>query len=82
MLPFLKSKKEGSMSGPVDVIEREPDEGSEELDVLDAVVDDMMDALHNKDKSLLKSALEALCEYIREEDEKQDESLTNKDHES
>ena len=82
MLPFLKSKQEGAMSGPVDILERVPDDGSEELSMLDAVADDMIDAIHKKDKSLLKSALEALCEYIKEEDEEQDESLTNKDHES
>jgi hypothetical protein len=75
MLPFLKNKQEGSISGPVEVIEREPDEGSESFGMLDAVVDDMLDALGKRDKKLLKSALEALCEYIREEDITQDEQL-------
>lgn len=78
MLPFLK-KKEGAMSSPVEVIEREPDEGAEPFEMLDAVVDDMLEAMEKKDKKLLKSALEALCEHIQDMDVKQDESLMNKE---
>jgi hypothetical protein len=79
MLPFLKNKKEGAMSGPIESIEREHDEGHEPFEALDAVVDDMLEAMHSKNKSLLKSALEALCEYIQDKDEEQDEQLTNKE---
>lgn len=79
MLPFLKNKHEGSMSGPVEVIEREPDEGSESFEMLDAIVEDMLEAMHSKNKKLLKSALEALCEHIEDKDAEQDESLTNKE---
>jgi len=76
MLPFLKNKLEGSSSGPVEVIERDPDEGAEQFDLLDAVADDVMAALESKDKKLLKSALEALCEYIQQEDIEQDKQNT------
>lgn len=79
MLPFLKNKHEGSMSGPVEIIEREPDEGSESFEMLDAIVEDMIEAMHSKNKGLLKSALEALCEHIQDIDEKQDEQLTHKE---
>lgn len=79
MLPFLKNKQEGSMSGPVEVIEREPDEGADGFEMLDAIAEDLLSAMEKKDKGLLKAALESLCEYIREEDEEQDESLTNKE---
>jgi hypothetical protein len=75
MLPFLKNKLEGSASGPVETIEREPDEGAEQFDLLDAVAEDMLTAIETKDKKLLKSALEALLEHIQEEDKEQD-SLT------
>ncbi len=78
MLPFLKNKHEASASMPVDVVERSPDEGSEPFEMLDAIAEDMIEASKSGNKKLLKSALEALCEYIQEEDEVQDESLTNK----
>lgn len=75
MLPFLKNKQEGSMSSPVEVIERKPDEGSGAFEMLDAVAEDMFEAFEKKDKSLLKSALEALVDHIQMMDEKQDASL-------
>jgi hypothetical protein len=72
MIPFLK-KKEAAMSGPVEVMEREPDEGKEEsFEMLDAICQDMMDAFHKKDHKLLKSALEALVEHIQDVDASQD----------
>lgn len=73
MLPFLK-KKEGMVASNADdeVLKREPDDG-DGFDMLDAVADDFMLAFEQKDKGLLKAALEALCDYVKEEDEKQDE---------
>jgi hypothetical protein len=79
MLPFLKNKQEGSTSGPVEVLEREPDEGSDSYDMLDAIVEDMLDAMASKDKTMMKSALEALCAHIADQDKVQDEQLTNKE---
>ncbi len=78
MLPFLKNKHEGGVSMPVEVIEREPDE-DKPYGMLDAIVEDLMDGVHKKDKKMLKSALEALVEHIQEKDEKQDHELTHKD---
>ncbi len=71
MLPFLKNKQEASMS--------EGEDPADSFGTLDAVAQDIMDAVEKKDKAMLKSALEALCEYVREEDEAQDQSLTTKE---
>lgn len=79
MLPFLKNKHEGGMSGPVEIVERETDEGSDSFEMIDAIADDILSAVSSKNKKLLKAALEALVEHIKEEDVIQDESLTNKE---
>ncbi len=71
MLPFLKNKQEASMS--------EGEEPEASFGTLDAVAQDMLEAFDKKDSSLLKQALEALCEYVREEDLEQDQSLPNKE---
>lgn len=73
MLPFLKDRHEGSMSGPVEIISRSPDNGDESYEMIDAICDDMLEAIHKKDKKLLKDALEAFMEHIQEQDEIQDE---------
>lgn len=72
MLPFLKDRHEGGMSGPVETIEREPDEASE-YGMLDAIAEDLMEAFHKKDKKLLKDALEAFMEHIQDQDIEQDQ---------
>jgi len=72
MLPFLKNKQEGGMSGPMDSIKRESDSDEESFEMLDAVVDDILEAVHKKDKALLKGALEAFMEHIQDQDEVQD----------
>jgi len=78
MLPFLKNKQEGGMSGTVDEVKkRMPDnEDQEDYGMLDAIAEDIMDAVQKKDKKVLKGALEALIEHIQEADEIQDEELT------
>lgn len=74
MLPFLKDRMEGGVSAPVEVIHRKPDEDSDmEFGMLDAIVEDMLEAVAKKDKELLKGCLEALIEHIQDEDMKQDE---------
>lgn len=73
MLPFLKDRQEGGMSGPAEVIKRSSDEMDESFSMLDAIVEDMLEAFNRKDKKLLKGALEALVEHIQEEDEYQDQ---------
>jgi len=71
MLPFLKNRQEGSMSGPVESVQREPDE-DKPMDMLDAVAEDIITAIGKKDKALLKDALAALVSHIQEADEAQD----------
>ncbi len=73
MLPFLKNKQEGSMSGPVESMKIGPDEGDESYGMLDAVVEDMLEAIGKKDKTLLKGALQALVEHIQDADAIQDQ---------
>lgn len=78
MLPFLKDRHEGSMSGPVETIRRDPDEDNPDYEMLDAIAEDMIEAIHKKDRKFLKDALKALCEYLRDEDEEQDYEEFNK----
>lgn len=63
MLPFLKNKQEASISAD--------ETPSEDYGLLDAVCDDILSAIKASDKSLLKSALESLCEYLKEEPQEQ-----------
>lgn len=72
MLPFLKNKDDAAVSGPVEVQERDHDEG---FDMLDAVAEDLLMAIEKKDKGLLKSALSSLCEHLKDMDEQQDQSM-------
>lgn len=74
MLPFLKNKQEGAVAGPVEIEVRDHDES---FDMLDAVVSDLMAGLENKDKNMVKSALQSLCEHMKDEDQQQDEGLLN-----
>lgn len=74
MLPFLKNKDEASANAEEETINRKPD-GEEEFEMLDAVVEDLMAAFEKKDKALLKSALEGLCDHIMSMDEVQDEGM-------
>lgn len=71
MLPFLKNRDDGVGVGPIETIERKPDDG-DSFDMLDAVAEDLLAAIEKKDKKLLKAALAALCEHIQDEDEAQD----------
>jgi hypothetical protein len=77
MMPFLKNRKEAGMSDPDDPIKRKPDGGEDAADfgIIDAIAEDMMEAHSKNDKALMKAALESLCDYIRDEDEEQDEQM-------
>lgn len=72
MLPFLKNQQEGSASSEVEPITRKHDD---DFDMVDAIAEDMLDAMEKKDRGRLKAALQALCEYIREEDMEQDQAI-------
>lgn len=71
MLPFMKKKEEVVATNADDeVLKRDHDE---DFDMLSAVADDLMMAFEKKDKALLKSALEALCDHVQNMDEVQDQ---------
>lgn len=76
MIPFLKNQQEASPALPDDVKVRKPDE-EPGFEMLDAIVADIVEALPGVkvNKSLLKSALEALVDHIKEEDEIQDMAM-------
>lgn len=76
MMPFLKKRQEATNSDPDDPIKRKPDEGeAEDFGILDAIAEDMMEAHSKNDKGLLKSALEAFRDHVRDEDDEQDQEI-------
>lgn len=58
MIPFLKHSKEASVSGPIDIEKRKPDEESE-YDALEAAAEDLGNALASKDFKAAAAALRA-----------------------
>ena len=72
MLPFLKNK-EGAASS--DIARVEIGDSDDSYDMLDAISDDLMQAVTKRDKSLLKDTLQALCDYLQDMDEEQDKEL-------
>lgn len=66
MLPFRKNQDDGVGVGPVETLERKPDDDAEYA-MLDAVAEDMMAAFKSGDVKALKEALEALCEHVQDE---------------
>jgi hypothetical protein len=67
MLPFLKKTKDASVSLPADTIKREPDEGSEEYDSLEAAAEDLYHAIQKKDFKAIAAAWRAGSELIDSE---------------
>lgn len=79
MLPFLKNKEASvAESAEDEPLKRKSDDG-ESFEILDAIAEDILSAIKSDSKSHLKSALDALCEYLKQEDEEQDQSLINKE---
>jgi tRNA A37 N6-isopentenylltransferase MiaA len=72
MLPYLKNRDDGVGQGPVESIQRKHDEDAG-FDMLDAVAEDLMDAIERKDKKRLRAALEAFADHIQSTDEVQDQ---------
>lgn len=72
MLPFLKNRSDGSEDVPDQSIKREHDE---DYDMLDAVAQDVMDAIKAGDKAALKEALSAFVDHIQTQDEQQDQEM-------
>lgn len=73
-LPFLKHRDDGVGVGPIESIERKPDEDTS-MDMLDAVAEDMMAAFKKGDTKALKEALESLVTHIQMDDMAQDQEM-------
>jgi len=66
MLPFLKDLKEASVSAPVDVKKREPDEEME-YDALESAMEDFCHAEERKDYQAMAEAFRAAFEILESE---------------
>lgn len=70
MLPFLK-KQEAALALPADVVKRNPDDESKEVDMLDGVAEELIAAVHAKDTKAVAMALKAafeICEVYPHEE--------------
>lgn len=65
MIPFLKNK-EASVSGPVDIERRKPDE-EQEYDALEAAAEDLCNAIAAKDYKGIAVALRAAIQLADSE---------------
>ncbi len=72
MLPFLKNRDDGVGVGPVESVERKPDE-DDSYDMLDAVAEDLLAAIKKGDAKAVKDALTSLCQHIQSQDADQDQ---------
>ena len=71
MLPFLKRKNEGGIAGTI-IKNRNPDKSSESEDLdksysLEDCAQDIIEAIHSKDKSALASALKEAFQKLDSE---------------
>lgn len=73
MLPFLKNRDDGAGVGPIETVERKPDEDSE-FDMIDAIAEDLLKAIEKKDVSMVKEALASLVQHIQDQDADQDQT--------
>ena len=74
MLPYLKNRDDGVGVGPVEKVQRKPDD-PDDLGMLDAVADDLLSAIEKKDRKALRAVLEAFAEHIQSMDQEQDSLL-------
>jgi len=66
MLPFLKDKREGSVSEPPSTIRRDPDDGAD-FDSLEVAAQDLCDAVHSRNYKAVAEALRAAFELCDSE---------------
>lgn len=71
MLPFRKNDDDGIAMGEDDPIKRKPDDDGD-FGMLDACAEDILHAVKKDDISLLKEALKAFADHIKQEDVEQD----------
>lgn len=74
MLPFLKKNHEAAASGPVESLERKPDEGAE-YDVLESAAEDLCKAIESKDYKGAAAAIRAAFELLESEPHEEGEHL-------
>lgn len=67
MLPFLKDKKEASVSAPPSTITRESDDESDSFDSLEVAAQDLCDAIHSRNYKAVAEALRAAFELCESE---------------
>jgi hypothetical protein len=69
MIPFLKKKEGGASMGQEDepTWSRKPDDDEDGHFLLDAIADDLLEAVSKQDRTLLRHAIDALCEHILNE---------------
>lgn len=75
MLPFLKRNHEASASGPVESIERKPDNPEEEYDLLEGVSEDLCDALEAKDYKRVAMCLRSAFQILESEPHEEGEHI-------
>ena len=66
MLPFLKKNQEASGSGPIESVQRKPDDGAE-YDALESAAEDLCHAIKSDDYKGAASALRAAFELMDSE---------------
>jgi hypothetical protein len=74
MLPMLKRNKEASASGPIESVERKPDQ-EPEFDSMEAAAQDLCDAIHSKDMKAIAAALRAAFELMESQPHEEGEHV-------
>ena len=65
MLPFLKRKEEVGMSGPIEKVERKPDDDAgDDLDYLEGCMSELSEALKSGDHKAAAEAFRAACQIV------------------
>jgi hypothetical protein len=72
MLPF--KKQEAAISGPVETVQREPDE-PKMMELIDFIAEDMIEAIKKGDREALADCLMVFMDHMRMMDEEQDEAM-------
>ena len=74
MIPFLKHSKEASSSGPIESIERKPD-NEEEYDSMESAAEELCNAVHAKDIKAIAAALRSAFEMCDSQPHEEGEQI-------